>query len=437
MKIKLLMTCLLGLASAATFAQKGELNNAQSEYDTYASLRGQKVAALATKAAASIQNAKTSIDKASTNEKTANNPLTYALKGAIYSSLAVDDSVATTSAPLFATADEAVKKAKELDTKGDNKKLIDAANINLAQYKLTAGVKDYQNKKYEDAYKEFDYYRTVLPDDTNAIYYTALSAANAGEKDPKYYPIAITNYNKLLTTKYSGNARVYLDMTSIYLLAKDTTNALKVAGEGVAKYPTYSELRKREIEMALQSGKQSEVVGKIQSAITNDPKNKDLEYYLGLTYSQVGDAANARADKAKDDATKNKEHTTALDNYAKATDAYKKALEIDPDYFEANMNLGYVLMRPALDIFNAANKLPSSKQKEYDAAIAKSNAQLDMAKPYLQKAVDLKATSVDALTNLRNYYRAKIDPAHAAENKAKATELKQKIDALGTSGGGK
>jgi len=117
MKIKLLMTCLLGLASAATFAQKGELNNAQSEYDTYASLRGQKAAAFATKANTSIQNAKTSIDKASANEKTVNLPQTFALKSAIYSSLAVDDTVATTSAPLFATADEAVKKAKELDTK--------------------------------------------------------------------------------------------------------------------------------------------------------------------------------------------------------------------------------------------------------------------------------------------------------------------------------
>jgi hypothetical protein len=34
--------------------------------------------------------------------------------------------------PLFTTADEALKKAKELDTKGDNKKLIDNANIILA-----------------------------------------------------------------------------------------------------------------------------------------------------------------------------------------------------------------------------------------------------------------------------------------------------------------
>ncbi|MGZ3944834.1 MAG: tetratricopeptide repeat protein [Mucilaginibacter sp.] len=434
MKIKLLMTCLLGLASVTAFAQKGELNNAQSEYDTYASLRGQKVGALATKANTSIQSAKTSIDKASANEKTVNMPLTFALKAAIYSSLAVDDTVATTSAPLFSTADEAVKKAKELDTKGDNKKLIDAANVNLAQYKLTAGVKDYQNKKYDDAYRNFDYYRTVMPDDTNAIYYTALSATNAGEKDPKYYPLAITNYNKLLTTKYSGNSKAYLDLSSIYLLTKDTVNALKIAGEGVVKYPGNSDLRKREIEIALQSGKQNDVLTKVQAAITNDPQNKLLYYYLGLTYSQVAEAANARADAAKVEATKTAEHATALANYVKASEAYKKALDIDPNYFEANMNMGYVLIRPALDIFNAANKLPASKQKEYEAAIAKSNAQLELAKPYLQKAVDLQPKDLNALTNLRNYYRAKIDPAHTAENKAKAADLKKQIDALPAGG---
>ncbi len=432
MKIKLLMTCLLGIASVTAFAQKGELKDAQSNYDTYAGLRGQKVAAIQTKAKASLNDAKTSIDKASANEKTMNLPQTQALKAAIYSSLAADDTVATTSAPLFATADEAIKKAKELDTKGENKKLIDDANLNLAQFKLNAGVKDYQNKKFEDAYKEFDYYRTALPDDTNAMYYTALAASNAAEatKDNKYYQLALTNYGKLVNTKYSGNQKVYLDMSSIYLLMKDTSNALKVTGEGIAKYPSSSTLRKREIEIALQSGKANDVLSKIQSAIAADPKNKDLYYYQGLTYVQVADAQNAKAAKDKDAAAKTTDHNAALEGYTKAADSYKKAIEIDPDYFEANMNLGYVLMRPALDIYNEAQSLPASKQKEYEAAMAKSNTMLDVAKPYLQKAVDLKPNDRDALTNLRSYYRAKSDKEHAAENKAKANELKQKIDAL-------
>lgn len=432
MKIKFLMTCLLGLASASTFAQKGELKDAQSNYDGYTVTMsgGLKAKVLVDKAMTSLKDAKTSIDKASTNEKTANMPQTFALKAAIYSALAINDSIPATSAPLFATADEAVKKAKEADTKTEFKTLIDAANINLAQYKLTAGVKDYQNNKYEEAYKEFDYYRTILPEDTNAVYYTALSATNAGQKDPKYYQLALTNYNKLVTLKYSGAAKAYLDMSTIYLAVKDTAGALKAATDGVAKFPGSSDLRRREIEIALQTGKQADILSKIQSAITNDPKNKDLYYYLGLTYSNIADGANAKSAKDKDAPTKTTDHNTALDNYSKASDAYKKAIEIDPNYFEANMNLGYVLMRPALDIYNAAQALPSSKQKEYEAELKKSDVQLDLAKPYLQKAVDLSPKNRDALTNLRSYYRAKSDPATAADNKAKAADLKKQIDAL-------
>jgi hypothetical protein len=430
MKIKLLMAGLLGLVSAATFAQKGELNNARDEYNNYQVSSTAKIPALVIKANTSLDNAKISIDKAAVNEKTAALPLTFALKGAIYSSLALRDTVPSTAAPFFATADEAYKKAKDLDTKGENKALIESTGRNLAQFKLSEGVKEYQNKQWDKAYSSFDYYRTVLPDDTNAIFYTALAAANYGKTDPKYYQYAITNYNKLVTTKYSKSAGIYLDLSSIYLLSKDTVNAMKAASDGVGKYPSNPELRRREIEIALQSGKQNDVLSKIQSAIVNDPKNKTLYYYAGLTYSQVADENEAKATKAKDDATKKPLQQTAADDYTKAAENYKKALEIDPDYFDANLNLGYVLMRPAIDMFNQARLIPANKQKDYEAARLKADALFDLAKPYLQKAVEINPKSVDALSNLRNYYKGKYDPANAAANSAKAAELKKQIDAL-------
>jgi tetratricopeptide (TPR) repeat protein len=133
--------------------------------------------------------------------------------------------------------------------------MIDEAYLNLAQYQLTKGVKEYSNAKYDLAYKSFDFYRTVLPEDTNAIYYTGLAAANG-----KNYPAAISNYSKLVTTKYSKNAGVYLDLSSLYLNSKDTANALKNRiSEGVGKYPAVPTLRKREIEISLQTGKEKEV----------------------------------------------------------------------------------------------------------------------------------------------------------------------------------
>ncbi|MCJ8211122.1 hypothetical protein MUY27_15490 [Mucilaginibacter sp. RS28] len=416
MKIKVLMTGLLAFAATAAFAQKSELNNAQAEYDKYETSRGQKLTAAL--AATSINNAKTSIDKASANEKTANLPQTYALKGAIYSSLAVQDSVPATSTPLYSTAAEALKKAAELDTKGEYKALISHANTNLAQWNLTKGVKEYQNKNYQEAYKAFDSYRTILPNDTNAIYYTALAAANYNN-----YPAAISNYSKLLTTDYKGKERVYQDLSTIYLMSKDTANALKVTTEAVAKYPNNTDLRRREIEISIQSGKLNEVTEKINSAIAADPKNKSLYYYGGLVYSQAADNAIKSLKTAKDAAAKATLTKTRDESMAKATEMYKKALEIDPDYFEANLNLGYLLLNPAIDSFNAANKLPASKQKEYDAMMAKANTQFEAARPYLEKAVALNPKSAEALGNLKTYYLGK-------KNNAKATEIQKQIDAL-------
>jgi tetratricopeptide (TPR) repeat protein len=404
MKIKFLMAGLFGLISATSFAQKGELSSAQTNFDTYEATKSQAALAIP-----KLNAAKVSIDKAAAHEKTATLPQTYALKGAIYAAYADMDTVATTSLPLFNTAAESLKKAKEVDTKGEYKQLIQNGNILLAQYQLKKGVKQFQSKEFGEAYKSFDFYRTVLPEDTNAIYYTALAAVNSGN-----FPAAITNYNKLTTTKFSGNERVYFDLSSIYLTNKDTANALKAVSDGIAKYPSSSELRKREIEIALQSGKQKEVLGKIEAAIAADANNKSLFYYAGLVHSQAADAANQELSKAAPAA---KAAIIARRNQSleKATEMYTKALALDPNYFEANLNLGYVLLAPAIETFNAANKLPASKQKEYDAAIAKSGVQFDKAKPYLLKAVELNPKSAEALSNLATYYKGKKDDANAAK----------------------
>ncbi|GAB3905489.1 tetratricopeptide repeat protein [Mucilaginibacter boryungensis] len=443
MKIKFLMTGLLGLMTITAFAQKSELTTAETEFNKYDQLRNNK--AMAKIANTSLTAAKASIDKAAANEKTANLAQTYALKGSIYSALAASDTVAATSTPLFATAEEALTKAKELDTKGEYKKMIDQAHLNMAQYQLNKGVKEYGDKKYDLAYKSFDYYRTVLPEDTNAIYYTGIAAANAGMWDA-----AITNYNKLVTTKYSGKQRAYQDLSNFYLQKKDTVGAIKVLNDAAAAYPTDPTFSKRVIELNLQTGKQAEVLANIEKAIANDPKNKVLYYYAGITYTQVADQYNKKIDalsknapaKTATPATRPGAKPAAQpavtatispemadlvknrdENLKKAENAYRKALEIDPNYFEANLNLGYVLINPAIDLFNKTRNLPVSRQKEYDAGMAKANVLFDAAKPYLQKAVDLQPKNVDALTNLRTYYLGKNDMAHA-------NELKKQIEAL-------
>ncbi len=387
MKTKYVIASIFTLAiSTIAVAQKSELANAKTEYDKATVFKTGKLAA------ASLNSAKEAIDKAAANDKTAQLPQTYALKAAIYGSLA-NDTTQQSRDNLIATSQEAFKKAEAADTKGENKSLIDESKKNIANYQLQTGVKQYQSGKYDLAYSSFDNYRQYFPEDTNAILYTGLAAANAKNNDA-----AISNYKKLVTTKYSKSLGVYSDLASLYLMKKDTASAIKIMDEATKKYPKNAELAKREIELNIQSGNKKEVIQKIETAIANDPKNKALYYYAGLTYSSAKD-------------------------YTKAAEYYQKALDIDPNYFEANLNLGFVIMSPAIDMFNAANKLPASKQKEYTAAIAKSNALFAKAEPYILKATEVNPTSLEALSNLKTVYIGR-------KEDAKAAAVQKKIDAV-------
>lgn len=423
------MTTLLGVITISAFAQKGELNNAQAAYEKYDPLSKANF----TLAKPSLMDAKTAIDKASVNAKTATMPQTYALKAAIYASLAAHEADPATAATETTTAQDAIAKAKETDTKNEFKALVDHASGELAQIQLDKGVKAYQDKKFDEAYNAFIAMQKILPADTTAMLYAGVSAANA-----KNYTGALESYTKLLASNYKDKEKIYMDMPILYMLNKDTVNAVKIAGEATVKYPNNPDLRKAEIETSLQAGQQGDLVTKIEAAIKADPNNKKLYYYAGLTYSQIAEGSQKdisklqKADKAAEGKAKPgtkftpnpqiaKLQQARADNYAKAAEQYKKAVAMDPNYFEAVLNLGYVIMAPAIDMYNAARFL--NDQKSYDAAMKKAVDQFNLAKPYLLKAVELNPQSPDALTNLKSYYMG-------IQDMNDANETQKKIDAL-------
>lgn len=416
-----LLTAFFALSALGAVAQQGNVDDAKADYTKFDGLRSNM-----TLAKPSLMSAKTSIDKAATNKKTVNSPQMFALKAAIYASLATTETDASASATDYSTAMDALKQAKQTDTKNENTNMIQHATIELAQVQLDKGVKAFQAKNYDEAYKAFDAGRQIAPEDTLLILYSAISASNA-----KNYPAAISNYGKLVTTNYSKKVDAYNDLTTLYLYNKDTTNAVKTISEAAVKYPNNSDLRKREIEVSLQAGQLGDLIGKIDAAIKADPNNKALYYYEGLTYSQAGEAEGNSIKKlqkgakagTKPDPQVVKLQQTRSDNFAKAADNYKKAVAIDPNYFEAMLNLGYVTMAPAIDTYNEAQQLPVNQTKAYNDAMAKAKAQFDLAKPYLLKAVELNQNSRDALTNLKSYYLGTRDDADA-----NATQ--KKIDAL-------
>lgn len=390
MKIKsLILTFALAGSTLIGFAQKGELNSAKSSYDKFAGFKAVNSIALGI---AELKNAKASIDKATTNEKTAGDPATWAYRALIYSDLASLDSVETTSKPLIKEATAALVKAKDLDKAGAYKDKLAQASKVLNNIQLNLGVKQYKASKFEDAYNSFNEALIYDPTDTLSIYYGGLAAISA-----KNNKNAIKNYQALLQTNYSNNAQVYYDLSRIYAMEKDTASAIRTAAEGSKKFPKNSALATQEIELSLISGKQKEVISRISDQEAKEPSNKLYPFYLGIAYGSVKKTSESEA-------------------------AYKRAIAIDPNYIDANLNLGSSILNRGIDLYNKANKLPASKQKDYDAMMKQATTAFDSAFPYLQKANELSPKSRLVLENLKTYYLIKKNDAKIAEITKKLKE---------------
>ena len=385
----LILTTVIAGFTLSGYAQKAELSSAKSNYDKYDQLRSANSAALGL---TNLKTAKTSIDKAAVHEKTINDPSTWTYKALIYSDLAVLDSVPSTSKPLITEATNALTKAKEMDKSGANKTNLDKVAANLAQYDLNLGVKAYQANKFEDAYKSFNNSLNYRPGDTTIMYYAGLSAINA-----KDYKAGIAKYEDLIKTNFSANPQIYLDLSRLYTMQGDTAKAIQIASAGAAKFNT-AELATQEIELSLMSGKQAEIISKIEVQAQKDPKNKLLPFYLGIAYN-------------------------AAKNNEKAIAAYKQAIAIDPEFGDANLNLGGLYLNKGIDLYNTANKLPQSKQKEYDLMMKNATSQFDTAFPLLDKAAKLNPKSRIALENLKSYYIIK-------KNNAKVEEITKQLSTL-------
>ena len=385
------MLVLAGLAiSITSFAQKGEVNNAKANYIKYTSLKGAPGADKL--AAAALNDAKTAVDKATANEKTKADPVAWAYRALIYADLALADSVDSKTAPLVAEAISSQKKAAELDKDGANKALIESVPPMMAQYQFNKGVRAYNAKDFAKASAEFQEGLTYTPKDSVLTLYSGLMALYG-----KDYKTAIKQYSAAVANK-QYSPEVFTTLSELYFTEKDTINAIKVAAEGSAKFPTNTGLAAKEIEYSLVAGKNKEIIDRITELVKKDPTNKYNQYYLGIAYNGMGD-------------------------FAKAEEAYKASIAIDPAFVDAYLNLGGLIMDEAIIIYNATNKLPGSQQAQYVEGMKKANVEFERAFPYLQKTIELNPKSKAAFTNLKVYYQVKKDTD-------KLKEIQAKIDSL-------
>lgn len=385
LKKAIIFTAILA-AGSSTYAQTNNLKKAATNIQKYEELRSTGSAQLGE---SFLKTAKEAIDAASVHEKTKDLAETWTYYSLVYSNLASNDKSDETAAK----AEEAIKKAKELDKDGKQAANIAAAEQGLYAFNFNAGVAHWDKQDFKSAYQAFDKASNLVPTDTTVTYYAGLAAIQ--NKD---YQAGIEKYKKLIDRKdYSSHKSILVDLPKLYLSLQDTTNALEYAALAAKEYPAENDAVVQNIELNLIVGNEAKIISEIENQIAKDGNNKNLYYYLGIAQSAKNDPEKAYA-------------------------AYKKAIEIDPNYTDAQVNAAVVLMNSVREELQGLNNNKTLSNVQYAAKVEELKNKIKPAEAHFTKVLEADPKNENALRGLKSLY-------DFLQDEAKAKEIQAKIDA--------
>lgn len=388
MKRVLLLSIALCVATASVFAQKKAVNQAQS---------------IAKGNNADFTEARTLIKGALEDPETKNDPKTWYVAGFIedqqFSSERMKEMLG--QEPNQPTMYQALlnilpymEKAYELDQLPDAKGKVkpkytkDIKGILSANhiYYFNSGAYYFEVNDYAKASESFEQYLRIahLPMfageataqvDSNYLfvqYYAAIAALQLGDSQK-----AITALNRAKNSGYKEND-MYQYLYYEYEQQKDSVNMEKTLIEGMQKFPEEKYYLLNLINNYIFSGKNDEAISYLNKAIADEPNNAQLYDVLGSVYE------------------------TGYKDFENAEKNYKKALEIDPGFVDALSNLGRVYYNQAVNVQGDANMI--SDNKLYQEEVAKAKSLFEQARPYFEKAHQLKPEQMEYMIALRGIY---------------------------------
>src|SRR5690606_5004932 len=237
--------------SSAAFSQNSNLRKAKASYDKFNEVKSIGSAELG---AADLATAKEALEKAIEHDKTKDLAETWTYYALVNADLALLDST-DTGEQYIQKAAEAREKAVSLDEENENEQNLNILTSILAQYELNKGVKAWDSQDFESADNACDQGLNYLRQDTALLYYSGLAAINSQD-----YEKALSKYVELVPIdSFSNNKQIILDVSRLYLMQGDTTNAIKYAEIGANKYPDDGELATQNIELNLMSGNEEKI----------------------------------------------------------------------------------------------------------------------------------------------------------------------------------
>lgn len=326
--------------------------------------------------------AATYIEQAVENPKANIKNKTWRYRGDIYLNISRDSALFAAYPDALVKAKESFMKAIELDPKGS---YAQETTIGLGQVQMqasNAGIGNYNAGDYGPAGQLFDLaaeiasaFETV---DTMAVYNSALCYEKAGNLE-----MAVTRYQDCAAIGYQV-PNVYLFISNLYRNAERVDEALATLQAARESYPREQSLIIEELNIYLTNQEFDKAKENLAIAAEQDPTNEILWFSLGSVLDNLG-------------------------NSDEAIGAYIKALEIAPDYFDANYNLGALYFNQAVQGINKANDMWKPRMTKAESAAQKqaeddAKALFATAMPYLEAAHVAEPSDLETMRSLRDIY---------------------------------
>ncbi len=341
----------------------------------------------------SLLKAKSYIDQAADNAETKESAKTLFYKGEIYMALSNSNSKEINSLKAFETAVESYKKGFSISDKFDGD--ITESIYNLKQKYDNQSYKFYKDSLYEKAANSYFQTANIMEAigviDSTALYYSGVSANEA-----KLNGFAADRFKKCAEIGYKiPNSYIYASQA--LRKEKRFQEAKELINLGRKKLPSDKGLLLELVNTSIETGDTKGAEASLVEALAADPTNKQLYYVIGTIYMEL---------KQND----------------KAEEALNKAIQLDPDYADAQYQLGAHLLTVASGIKEEASRLKFG-DPNYEKMISKSDEVYKKALIPLEAYITKSPNDKEVLNILSQIYKS-------LKNTAKAIEYKKRAEAI-------
>ncbi|GAA4409831.1 hypothetical protein GCM10023187_33660 [Nibrella viscosa] len=221
---------------------------------------------------------------------------------------------------------------------------------------------------------------------------------------------------KQLVEREPNNAQNLLNLGILYdNSANETERELQKLSDSVKKGPDLSkQLATQKDALAAMQGE----VTRLNARAKREPKNADVKRQLTQVNQMITDKRNEIAQLEKDIQEQQSKATQSVDNPEQkiadltkrqqeyrtaAKEYYTRALQVDPNNYDANFNMGALYFNEAVAL---NRQLSNMDMKEYQAkgkeVEGRACGRFKQALPYLEKAKSIKDTEEDLNENLNS-----------------------------------